>query len=261
MPFPNLDPPTNPTCSTRSSYTHTSLSQRGTPLTPDTIHSSPDSSPKQLTVHEDDSDVIDKASPSGKSQYIVHYRNHRLKAHSVNIDSLEVETDGGLARPEDGDLGEHHDQFPDYASITTFGEAEEDDDDDERASQFSSGLGSDVNDSDESSEFQYSSQPRMIQQPALRRRRSSIRKSQQDRFSLMTSHLYRIADSRGWFRDSTFASGAVAIRIRRRKYRTFPVASRRDPLAKEFTGAIGLLNPEAVIKITSKVVTAILSRL
>ncbi|KAL7424392.1 hypothetical protein Q5752_000074 [Cryptotrichosporon argae] len=88
----------------------------------------------------------------------------------------------------------------------------------------------------------------------------------QDRYDMMTKHLWNTADRHGWFRDAEF-DGLVSIRVKKRVLRTYPQPRPGRRGAKEmlfrlqdWDSAIGTLNPEVAIKITSKVVQAIMAR-
>ncbi|GFZ49140.1 hypothetical protein JCM24511_06890 [Saitozyma sp. JCM 24511] len=87
-----------------------------------------------------------------------------------------------------------------------------------------------------------------------------------DRYDMMTRHLWSVAERQGWFRDAN-ADGLVSIRIKKRMLRTYPQPrpgrrGARDMAERisEWDSAIGTLNPEVAIKVTSKVVQAIMSR-
>ncbi|KAK1926386.1 glycosyl transferase family group 2-domain-containing protein [Papiliotrema laurentii] len=87
-----------------------------------------------------------------------------------------------------------------------------------------------------------------------------------DRFDMMTRYLWSTADRQGWFRDADF-DGLVSIRVKKRLLRTYPQPKRgkrgSKELArriKEWDSAVGTLNPEVAMKITSKVVQAIMAR-
>ncbi|GHJ84242.1 hypothetical protein NliqN6_0644 [Naganishia liquefaciens] len=91
-----------------------------------------------------------------------------------------------------------------------------------------------------------------------------------DKYDLMTSHLYQVAEGKGWFRSSKAwgnSTGIVSIRVRRREFRTHPRLRnrrRRSPAVREalrqWEQAICLLNPEVALRISSKVVQAIMAR-
>ncbi|KAK4689771.1 hypothetical protein P7C73_g329, partial [Tremellales sp. Uapishka_1] len=87
-----------------------------------------------------------------------------------------------------------------------------------------------------------------------------------DRYDMMTSHLWNQADRHGWFRDAEY-DGVVSIRIKKRHLRTYPQPKKgrrgfmeATERVREWDSAIGTLNPEVAIKITSKVVQAIMAR-
>ncbi|ODN75346.1 hypothetical protein L202_06522 [Cryptococcus amylolentus CBS 6039] len=87
-----------------------------------------------------------------------------------------------------------------------------------------------------------------------------------DRYDMMVRHLWNVGDREGWFRTS-FSDGIVSIRVKKKVFRTFPQPKASTKKAretsrrlKEWDSAISTLNPEVVMKITSKVVQAIMAR-
>ncbi|KAJ9112325.1 hypothetical protein QFC19_000745 [Naganishia cerealis] len=91
-----------------------------------------------------------------------------------------------------------------------------------------------------------------------------------DKYDLMASHLYQVAEGKGWFRSSKAwgnSTGIVSIRVRRREFRTYPdwkSKQKRSTAIKEalreWEQAVCLLNPEVALRISSKVVQAIMAR-
>ncbi|ODN96436.1 hypothetical protein L198_04150 [Cryptococcus wingfieldii CBS 7118] len=87
-----------------------------------------------------------------------------------------------------------------------------------------------------------------------------------DRYDMMVRHLWNVGDREGWFRTS-LSDGIVSIRVKKKVFRTFPQPKASTKKAretsrrlKEWDSAISTLNPEVVMKITSKVVQAIMAR-
>ncbi|WWD07950.1 hypothetical protein V865_006058 [Kwoniella europaea PYCC6329] len=87
-----------------------------------------------------------------------------------------------------------------------------------------------------------------------------------DRYDMMVRHLWNVAERQGWFRDADF-DGLVSIRVKKRVLRTYPQPKNSKRGArelgrriKEWDAAISTLNPEVAMKITSKVVQAIMAR-
>ncbi|WRT65029.1 uncharacterized protein IL334_001971 [Kwoniella shivajii] len=87
-----------------------------------------------------------------------------------------------------------------------------------------------------------------------------------DRYDMMVRYLWNVAERQGWFRDAEF-DGLVSIRVRKRVLRTYPQPKNTKKGArelsrriKEWDGAVSTLNPEVAMKITSKVVQAIMAR-
>ncbi|KAJ9105388.1 hypothetical protein QFC21_001758 [Naganishia friedmannii] len=91
-----------------------------------------------------------------------------------------------------------------------------------------------------------------------------------DKYDLMASHLYQVAEGKGWFRSSKAwgnSTGIVSIRVRRREFRTYPDRKSRQKRSLamrealwDWEQAICLLNPEVALRISSKVVQAIMAR-
>jgi hypothetical protein len=106
---------------------------------------------------------------------------------------------------------------------------------------------------------------------------SEEEESPKDSYDMMTRHLWSVGERSGWFRDADF-DGLVSIRwvsisrtklicrIKKRVLRTYPQAKpgrRNKEMAKrikEWDSAVATLNPEVAMKITSKVVQAIMAR-
>nr|ACZ81467.1 Ncp1 [Kwoniella heveanensis] len=87
-----------------------------------------------------------------------------------------------------------------------------------------------------------------------------------DRFDMMVRHLWNVAERQGWFRDAEF-DGLVSLRVKKRLLRTYPQPKNSKRGArdlarriKEWDAAVSTLNPEVALKITSKVVQAIMAR-
>ncbi|WVW78745.1 hypothetical protein I302_100705 [Kwoniella bestiolae CBS 10118] len=87
-----------------------------------------------------------------------------------------------------------------------------------------------------------------------------------DRYDMMVRHLWNVAERQGWFRDADF-DGLVSIRVKKRVLRTYPQPKNSKKGArelgrriKEWDAAVSTLNPEVAMKITSKVVQAIMAR-
>ncbi|WVR04424.1 hypothetical protein IAU60_001426 [Kwoniella sp. DSM 27419] len=87
-----------------------------------------------------------------------------------------------------------------------------------------------------------------------------------DRYDMMVRHLWNVAERTGWFRDADF-DGLVSIRVKKKVLRTYPQpkVSRKggrdlSRKIKEWDTAVSTLNPEVAMKITSKVVQAIMAR-
>ncbi|WWD22045.1 hypothetical protein CI109_106533 [Kwoniella shandongensis] len=87
-----------------------------------------------------------------------------------------------------------------------------------------------------------------------------------DKYDMMVRHLWNVAERQGWFRDADF-DGLVTIRVKKKVLRTYPQpksgkkgARELGRRIKEWDSAISTLNPEIALKITSKVVQAIMAR-
>ncbi|KAE8540332.1 hypothetical protein D1P53_003277 [Cryptococcus gattii VGV] len=87
-----------------------------------------------------------------------------------------------------------------------------------------------------------------------------------DKYDMMVHHLWNVGEREGWFRDMAL-DGVVSIRVRKRTFRTFPQPRSSRIKAKElitriqeWDAAISTLNPEVAMKISSKVVQAIMAR-
>ncbi|WVQ83998.1 hypothetical protein IAT38_006143 [Cryptococcus sp. DSM 104549] len=87
-----------------------------------------------------------------------------------------------------------------------------------------------------------------------------------DKYDMMVRHLWNVAERQGWFRDASF-DGLVSIRVKKKVLRTYPQPKQGKASArelgrriKEWDSAISTLNPEVAMKITSKVVQAIMAR-
>ncbi|WVQ97801.1 hypothetical protein IAU59_004916 [Kwoniella sp. CBS 9459] len=87
-----------------------------------------------------------------------------------------------------------------------------------------------------------------------------------DRYDMMVRHLWNVAERQGWFRDAEF-DGLVSLRVKKKVLRTYPQPKNSKQGArdltrriKEWDAAVSTLNPEVALKITSKVVQAIMAR-
>ncbi|CED83368.1 hypothetical protein [Phaffia rhodozyma] len=90
-----------------------------------------------------------------------------------------------------------------------------------------------------------------------------------DRFAVMVGYLYSRCVAQGWFKSENISGmGVVSIRMKKGIYKTFPRADPNSFDSEEifdtlqtWDNAVAALNTEVAIKITSKVVQAIMARL